>query len=184
MMASHIIGIDATTGKLLWSQEQTNQWSVHANTPIFYNNALFCFSGYGQGGIKLNLSPDGSSITKAWFSKSFDSRIGGAVVMNGYLYGSGDADRAWQCLDFATGEQKYASTDLGKGVVIAAGGKLICYSERGELALVDSNPNSFNILSKTKVSLGTGQHWAHPVVNNGILYMRHGNVLIAYKISA
>lgn len=183
MMASHILGIDASSGKLLWSQEQINRWSVHANTPIFYDNALFCFSGYGQGGVKLNLSPDGSSISKAWFSKSFDSRIGGAVAMNGYIYGSGDASRAWQCLDFKTGEQKYASTDLGKGVVIAAGNKLICYSERGELALVDSDPNTFKILSKTKVGLGTGQHWAHPVVNNGILYVRHGNTLIAYKIS-
>jgi len=31
--------------------------------------------------------------------------------------------------------------------------------------------------------LGSEQHWAHPVINKGILYVRHGNVLIAYKIS-
>lgn len=184
MMANHIIGIDASTGKLLWSQEQTNRWSVHANTPIFYNNALFCFSGYGQGGIKLNLSDDGSSISKEWFATSFDSRMGGAVLLNGYIYGSGDADRSWQCLDFANGKQMYSSTEIGKGAVIAVGNKLICYSERGELALVDANPKEFKVISKTRVSLGTSFHWAHPVVNNGVLYVRHGNTLIAYKISA
>lgn len=184
MMANHIIGIDASTGKLLWSQEQTNRWSVHANTPIYYDNAIFCFSGYGQGGIKLNLSADGSSISKAWFASSFDSRMGGAVILKGYVYGSGDADRSWQCLDFASGKQMYSSTEIGKGAVIAVGSKLICYSERGELAFVDANPKEFKVLSKTRVSLGTAQHWAHPVANNGILYVRHGNTLIAYKISA
>ncbi|HKJ41690.1 MAG TPA: PQQ-binding-like beta-propeller repeat protein, partial [Sunxiuqinia sp.] len=45
MMADHIIGVDAATGKLLWSESQTNRWSVHANTPIYANNGLFCFSG-------------------------------------------------------------------------------------------------------------------------------------------
>lgn len=184
MMADHIIGLDAATGELLWSHEQTNKWSVHANTLIFYDNALFCFSGYGKGGVKLKLSADGSSVTKAWFSESFDNRIGGAVVLDGYLYGSGDASRSWQCIDFAMGEQKYASSELANGVTIAVENKLICYSDRGELALVEANPKAFNIISKTKVALGTAQHWAHPVVHKGVLYVRHGNALIAYKISA
>lgn len=182
MTANHIIGLDAASGKLLWSQEQTNQWSVHANTPIFYDGGLFCFSGYGQGGVKLNLSDDGSSIEKEWFKKELDSRIGGMVVVDGYLYGSGDKGREWRCVDWKTGEEKYASKEIGKGVVIYADGKLYCYSEKGELALVEATPEAFKIVSQTKVELGSAQHWSHPVINDGKLYVRHGNVLIAYKI--
>ena len=182
MTANHIIGLDAASGKLLWSQEQTNQWSVHANTPIFYDGGLFCFSGYGQGGVKLNLSDDGSSIEKEWFKKELDSRIGGMVVVDGYLYGSGDKGREWRCVDWKTGEEKYASKEIGKGVVISADGKLYCYSEKGELALVEATPEAFKIVSQTKVELGSAQHWSHPVINDGKLYVRHGNVLIAYKI--
>ena len=141
MTANHIIGLDAASGKLLWSQEQTNQWSVHANTPIFYDGGLFCFSGYGQGGVKLSLSDDGSSIEKEWFKKELDSRIGGMVVVDGYLYGSGDKGREWRCVDWKTGEEKYASKEIGKGVVIYADGKLYCYSEKGELALVEATPD-------------------------------------------
>ena len=59
---------------------------------------------------------------------------------------------------------------------------LICYSEKGELALVPANPQSFTIAGKTKVELGNGQHWAHPVIDNGRLFVRHGKSLIAYKI--
>lgn len=38
------------------------------------------------------------------------------------------------------------------------------------------------ILSQTKVTHGTAQHWAHPVIDNGRLLVRHGNALVAYKI--
>jgi outer membrane protein assembly factor BamB len=183
MTASHVVGIDDANGNVLWSWEHPNQWSVHPNTPIYNDGALVCFSGYGQGAEKLILSADGSPITKAWAVKSFDSRMGGAVLVNGCLYGSGDADRSWQCIDWKTGEQKYSSTAVGKGVVIAANNKLIGYSERGELFLADATPVGLTIASKTKVELGSEQHWAHPVIFNNVLYVRHGNTLIAYKIS-
>ncbi len=182
LTANNILGIDAATGKLLWNQEQTNQWSVHANTPLYADGGVFCFSGYGKGGVKLKLNDDGSAITKEWVSATLDSRIGGAVVVNGYIYGSGDNNRAWQCIDWKTGVQKYASTELAKGNVIYADGMLYCYSEKGDLALVAADPTAFKIISKTKITAGTDQHWAHLVINNGILYLRHGKALIAYKI--
>jgi len=181
--ANHVLGIDAGTGKLLWNSEHPNAWAVHPNTPIYSDGGLFVFSGYGQGGEKLKLSTDGSSITKEWEIKSFDSRIGGAVLIDGYLYGSGDNGRSWQCIDWKSGAQKYSSTDVAKGVTIAVNKKLIGYSEKGELFMADADPSAFKVISKTKVTLGSEQHWAQPVVNNGILYVRHGNTLIAYKIS-
>lgn len=180
---NHVLGIDASNGKLLWSFEHTNQWLVHPNTPVYNNGGLFVFSGWGQGGEKLRLNADGSSVTKEWEIKSLDNRMGGAVFMNGYLYGSGDNGRSWQCVDWKTGEQKYASTEMAKGAIIAANDKLIGYSEKGELFMAEANPSAFKVISKTKVTLGAEQHWAHPVIFNGVLYVRHGNALIAYKIA-
>jgi outer membrane protein assembly factor BamB len=181
--ASHVLGIDASNGKLLWNFGHPNQWSVHPNTPLYADGKIFVFSGYGQGGEMLRLSADGSAVTQEWAVKGFDSRMGGAVLMNGYIYGSGDTDRNWQCIDWKTGEKKYSSSAVGKGAVIAVNDKLVGYSEKGELFLATADPAALTVLSKTKVSLGSEQHWAHPVVDKGILYLRHGNVLIAYKIS-
>lgn len=167
---------------MLWSHPQTNRWQVHANTPIYHDGGVFCFSGYGQGGVKLELNADGSSVEKAWTNEHLDSRIGGMVMVDGYLYGSGDNSREWRCVDWETGEEKYASTDIGKGVTIYADGMLYCYSDRGELGLAEATPEGFNLKSKTRVDLGSGQHWSHPVIRDGRLYLRHGNTLIAYKI--
>jgi outer membrane protein assembly factor BamB len=182
MTSGHIIGLDASTGKMLWSHPHTNRYQVSANTPVYYDKGLFCFSGYGQGGVKLELNGDGSAVTKAWFSDKLDSRMGAIVLVNGCLYGSGDNSREWRCVDWKTGEEKYADKTIGKGVVIYADGMLYCYSEKGELALVEANPAGFKLIGKTKVELGTDQHWAHPVIDNGRLFLRHGNTLIVYKI--
>ncbi|HNU78240.1 MAG: PQQ-binding-like beta-propeller repeat protein [Prolixibacteraceae bacterium] len=180
--ASHIAGLDAQTGKLLWTFHHPNQWSVQANTPIYHDGALFCFSGYGQGGVKLRLSADGTSVHPEWVSKSMDNRIGGAVLVNGYIYGSGDQNRYWMAIDWKTGEEKYQAKGLANGTVISADGLLFGYTDRGELFMAEADPGGLNILGKTKVSLGTAQHWAHLVIDNGRLLVRHGNALIVYKI--
>lgn len=179
---SHLIGLDAASGKVLWSHKHPNQYSVHANTPVYYKGELFYFSGYGQGGGTVKLSEDGSSISKGWFSKTVDSRMGGAVVLDGYIYSSGDSNREWRCLEWESGKEMYASTAIGKGAVISADGMLYCYSEKGELALVKADPSGFTVISQTKVTHGSEQHWAHPAIYDGILYVRHGKALIAYKV--
>ncbi len=180
---NHLIGIDAGDGKMLWSVRHTNQWSVHPNTPIYSEGRLFYFSGYGEGGGLLELSADGSSVNTLWKSDLLDSRIGGAVLIDGYLYGSGDNNREWKCLNWDTGKEMYSSREIAKGAVIAAEGMLYCYSERGELALVRADPSAFRLVSNTRVTMGSEQHWAHPVIYDGVLYVRHGQALIAYRNS-
>ena len=108
--------------------------------------------------------------------------MGGVVCLDGYLYSSGDKDREWRCIDAKTGAEKWASSEIGNGVVISADGILFLYSDKGELAIAEASPNAFKLLGKTKVEKGTDQHWAHPVINDGIIYVRHGDALIAYKI--
>ena len=130
----------------------------------------------------LQLNADGSKATRVWSADDLDSRMGGAVVMNGKLYGSGDNNREWQCIEWATGNVEYTTKEIGNGVVIAANGLLYWYSQRGELALVKPGNNSFEIISETRVRKGSGQHWAHPTINDGMLFIRHGNAIIAYNI--
>lgn len=182
MMAKNILGLDPDNGKMLWSFEQTNQYGVHANTPFYYDGYLACTSGYGKGTLGLKLSADGGSVEKVWFNEKMDNRMGGTVCLNGYLYGSGDKNRGWRCIDIKTGAEKWANSELANGVIISADGLLFIYSDKGELGLVEANPDVFKLLGKAKVTKGSAQDWAHPVINNGILYVRHGKALIAYKV--
>jgi outer membrane protein assembly factor BamB len=179
----HIVGISTGDGKLLWSYPQTNAYNVHANTPLYDGENIYSFSGYGKGGTMLKLSEDGSSVTLGWENPSLDNQMGGVVLIDGYIYGSGHYKKQWQCMDAKTGIKKYELSELINGAIIYNDGLLYCYSEKsGMVSILKPTENKFEIKGTMKVELGTEQHWAHPVICNGILYIRHGSSLLAYNL--
>lgn len=183
MTANHILGIDISNGKKLWSFDNVNRHSVHANTPVYGgDNMVLCTSGYGKGSTMLRLINGGRAVEKVWELVDIDSRMGAMVKIGNYVYGSGDAHRYWFCVDWKTGKIIYKDNSIAIGATIANDGMLYCYSDRGEMALVKATPEKFDLVSQFKITLGTDQHWAHPVIYNGVLYVRHGTTLMAYKI--
>ncbi len=181
---NEVIALDSKDGTFLWSHPHANDVDIHPNTPIFQDQALLCLSGYGTGSLKLALSDDGSSVSEVWKTKKMDNQMGGAMIVDGYVYASGHREKGWFCLDWQTGEEKWNSKELLDGVIIMAADKFILYTERGDLVLAKPDPEKLNIISRIKVEPSTEKHWVHPVVHNGILYIRIANTLIAYKISA
>jgi outer membrane protein assembly factor BamB len=183
MTANHIIGINAETGEKLWSHPNKNQHAVHANTPIYGGDGMVLYvSGYGRGSTMLRLTNGGRGIEEVWFAKELDNRIGAMVKVGKYVYGSGDMNRFWFCADWQTGEIKWKERGLAMGNVIADNGMLYCYTERGNMLLVKASPDKMDIVNRYTITLGTDQHWAHPVIYKGVMYLRHGNTLMAYKI--
>ena len=130
----------------------------------------------------LRLTNRGKSIEQVWKQPLVDTQVGGSVKVGNYIYAAGHNNRFWFCVDWNTGEIKYQTRELAPCNVIFADGMLYCYSEKGEISLVKPDPSKLDVISKFKVTLGTEQHWAHPVAHNGVLYVRHGNALMAYKI--
>jgi len=182
MMHSNVVALDAANGKFLWSFPHANRHNIHPNTPIYHEGDLYVFSGYGLGGFKLRISPDGKSVTQVWENQLLDNQMGGVVLIDGYIYGSGDRNRRWFVLNWATGEVTFESRDIDKGTIIAADGMMYAYTERGELALLKPANGKFDVVSKINITHGNNQHWAHLVINNGVLYVRHGNAIMAYSI--
>jgi len=82
------------------------------------------------------------------------------------------------------GEIKASLRRLGKGSIVFADGMLYGYLEGGEVVLVDPAPASFGVVSRFDITEGGGQHWAHPVIADGVLYIRHGDALMAFDIAS
>ena len=78
------------------------------------------------------------------------------------------------------GSIQYEDRGVGKGSLIYAEGFLYCYGEKGTLALVKATPAGYECVSRFKVAHGTAQHWTHPSLSDGRLYVRHGDALAAY----
>lgn len=184
MMEASIQAVDAATGAFLWKHEQTNQWAVHPNIPVYQNGYLYCTSGYGRGGVMLNLSDDGSKATEVWRDPNLDPRVGGVVLIDGRIYGGGDKNRKLCCIDWKTGKELFFMQGIAPGNIIAADGMVYFYSESGNVYLIGTEPNAFKIISSFKVPYGINQHWAHLVIRDRKLYVRHGTSLMVYDIAA
>jgi len=187
-MTSHsILGIDANTGENYWRVEQIQQNKIHANTPLCGDGRIVVSTAgrsETSGMVQLKLSEDGKSVEEVWRNRKFINLMGGLVKVDSCLYGSAYMKKDWQVIDWYTGEMLVQNKELGGGSIIYADGLFYCYAERdGEIALVDATPEKFEIRSKFKVPLGTKEHWARPVIDDGILYLRHGGALMAYNIS-
>ena len=181
MMADHIIGIDISNGKLLWSFYHTNEYREHCNTPEYYHGMIIGMSDHGQGAIMLRLTDGGRSVEKVWENTDMTNKTGNTMKSGNYVYGSGERIY-WYCVDWLTGKTLYSDRSLAVGSIISAEGLLYIYSEKGEIALVKPNPQKLEVISKFNVPFGTDLHLAHPVIYKGILYIRHGDALMAYHI--
>jgi len=179
-----IAAFHADTGEFLWSHPQPSTNTIHPNTPLYHNGMIFSITGYSGGAWLYRLTNGGRAAELVWHNKEMDNMMGGAVKIGDYVYASGDRSRSFFCVDWKTGENKYRVNDLAPCITIFADGMLYCYSEarEGTMALVKPNPEKFEMVSSFQVTLGTGRHWAHPVIHQGVLYLRHGDVLMAYKI--
>ena len=184
MTAEHIVGLDASSGKMLWSVVNKNKNSIHANTPIYANNMILCSSA-DRSCVMLRLSNGGRKAETVWEIPELDNLMGTLVKIGDYIYGSSSGynkAKFWYCVDWLTGEIKYRGTGLAMGVSIAADGMLYGYANNGEIALIRPTPEKFDIVGRFSISMGTGPHWAHPVIYRRVMYVRHGDCLMAYKI--
>ena len=139
----------------------------------------------GAGGAMLALAQDGRSVPPRWTDKTLDCQMHGTVVLDGLIYGTAQsAKKGLVCLDWATGGVKWNVPEIEQGVVIAADGMLYVYAANGGMYLVKPSGERFQPVGKFAVTRGTEEHWAHPTIANGRLYIRHGDAMMAYNIKS
>lgn len=187
MTAKSIVGLNASNGKLLWQVPHQTSWDISAVSPLLWEGSVHITNGYGLGSLLLKLSPDGNSIKQGWTDKNLDCHHGGVVLVNGSIHGANDNGAggnrgSWICLDANTGKLKYSARLVGKGSGIYADGKLWMYGENGKVGVARIKPNGYDLLGSFDISMGDGQHWAHPSISGGILFIRHGDVLMAFDV--
>lgn len=188
--AYHLMALDVETGELLWAHEQDNYpleerqpgyGDTHANTVIYEDQSIYYAAGDGNCGVKLTVDEDGSLIKEQWRNKGFDSYMGGITKIGHHLYGSGTAKPFLYSIDAASGVLT-DSVKIGRGVVISADNMIYFYSQNGTMHLVSSAEGKMESVSSFRIQKGTREHFSHPVIAQGILYVRHGNAIVGYDV--
>ncbi len=190
-----VFGVDVTDGTIVWKinhhqalgkSNDGDDGQILCVTPVFHDNAIFVTGGYNHGGLLIELSENGRKASVKWTNTDFDVHHGGVVLVDGYIYGANwlnNGNGNWCCVDWNTGKTMWEEHWKCKGSIIYADGLLYIYDEKSGFAgLLRPDPGKFELVSNFRVRAGSGPHWAHPVIHNGVLYLRHGEALLAYDI--
>ena len=121
-----------------------------------------------------------SPLRKSGRMLNVKNSFGGFVKVRDQLF-CASKDNKLKSLDANTGLVIDSISNL-RGSVIFADNQLYCYSDNGNMALIRPTGAKMELVSKFKVEKGTKEHFSNPVIANGVLYIRHGNALMAYEI--
>jgi outer membrane protein assembly factor BamB len=179
-----LVSVDAKTGKVLWRYAKTVDFGANILTPVVYQDKLFT-SGSRSGGsvIEIKAGEGGKlEVKEVFFEKALGSSIGGAVLVDGHLYGA--TTQGLYCVEFATGKEKWREKATGNASLCYADGRLYVRSHAsGDVFLVEANPKEYVEKGRLKqVDRSKSQAWPHPIVANGGLYLRDMNVLVCYEV--
>ena len=182
-----LVGLDASSGKLLWRYTKTAEGSP-ANIPTPIVDADLVYSGATRsGGGLARLVSNGSTLEaqEVYFAKTLPTSIGGAVKVGDYLYGSNS--QGLLCVEFATGALKWQDRSIAPGGVCYADGCIYLHGEKeGDVALIEATPEAYRELGRfTPPEVpehGQSKAWTYPVVADGRLYLRDLGALWCYDV--
>ena len=196
VMSESVVGVRASDGKLLWRYPHKVYADENITTPLFHDGFVIV-SGCGRKGttcLQLRVSGDECSAEKHWNNKTLDNKQGGIVLADGRLYGyaeSQNRSKPWMCIDFKSGATIFqdspvkSSYKYKNGCLTYADGMFYLFSDNGNMALAKPTDAGFEVAGRLRIEdSGERPTWAHPVVHGGRLYLRYGDKLGAYNVSA
>jgi hypothetical protein len=191
---NYIIAVDLGNGKLIWKVDYAAlnasvlPRKAHTTTPIFRDGFLFVASGYDHVAVKFKLSEDGSEPEIVWKNNDIDPHVGGVIFLDNYLYSStyeNNGKGKWVCVDWNSGKSMWINDWYSKGSIIAADNMIYIFEERsGHVGLVKPDNAKLDVVSEFQITKGEGPFWAHPVIDKGKLYIRHGDILFVYSLKS
>ena len=189
MSDSTVEGLDAKTGKSLFSIPWRNRLTTNCTMPIYHEGRLFLSTGYDFGAkmFRLAKNADGTiTPTEVWFEQQFENQHGGLLLIGDYVYGTTHRRGMWGAINFTTGEIGYLvrAAEIGQGSVHYADGLIYGLSEDNKtVILIKPEPKEYVELSRFELPNEVdGKSWSHPVVINGRLYVRHAQYLYCYDV--
>lgn len=169
--ASAYVAIDPLTGEEAARVPWKTEYGVNAPDPVFTERHFMLSTGYGTGAAMFER---GNPETPVWKNKTLRTQMNAGVLYNGHVYGvDGDTTEKakLKCIDFMTGQEKWAESNFGSGGLTIADGKIIALSAAGELMVAPATPDGFKPTARAQIFGGTT--WTAPVLANGMVYCRN-----------
>jgi outer membrane protein assembly factor BamB len=179
-------GLDAETGKLIWSEGFETSYDVNAATPIYHDGHVLFTAEYPTGRARL-YALNAKGARKVWENKNLKSKFQPPILDDGFVYANSGGNLV--CVEWKTGRLAWQAKDrnldlkAGGSLIRAGGDKLITMSERGTLSVVQATPKGYKLLAQTPL-FDAREVWSTPLLYDGKLYCKGGNEFVCLDVAA
>lgn len=166
-----LTGVDLKSGSTLWSVKIPAFRGMNILTPTVIGNRVFT-SSYGGGSFLFdvdNSAAGGWSVKQVWRSK-VQGYMSSPVVIDGFIYLHLRNQRL-TCVKLSDSSIQWTTRPFGKYWSMAVQGKrILALDQRGELLLINANPEKFELVDRRKIS--EESTWAHLAVCDSQIFVR------------
>ena len=168
-----LVIVDIRNGEEIASYSWQTGSDVNAADPLVKNNLIFITSGYGKGGVLLELT--GRNLRQVWNKNNLASHFPSGVIVDDHLYSiDGDAGRrggTLRCVHIESGRERW-SRNVGFSSLIAVDDRLIVVNEQGDVIIIEANPDRYREVSRAN-GVVDARVWTPPSFSNGRLFLRN-----------
>jgi outer membrane protein assembly factor BamB len=176
------VGLDARTGKVLWSYPFTTSYRQNIVTPVVVGDLVIA-SGIGKYTFALRVTKSGNGVkmSEAWTNRDFNMYMTSPVVADGHLYGIGRGG-VMHCVNVATGKTVWSGGNLPGDYwsIVVAGDRLLVLDTDGQLTVIKADPSGYKVLGESKVS--DGQAWSHLALVGSRIFVRDRERLACFDL--
>jgi outer membrane protein assembly factor BamB len=159
-------------GKVLWNHPWTGAHPKVSVPVVVSSNQFFASSGYGVGCELVTVEKSGETnwtAQREWKSMALKSKFGPIFVKGDYIYGLDDGILA--CVETKTGQRLWKDGRYGHGQGLLVGEIILITSEKGEVVLVQPNPEKLVEMGRFEVF--SDKTWNPPALAGEYLLMRN-----------
>ncbi len=192
LVGKGIVSVAADDGRFLWNYNRIANTTANIPTPLVKGDYVFCSTGYGTGSALLEVKKAGSTLVaeEQYFlsSKDMQNHHGGMILVGDHVYcGSGHNQGFPLCIELKTGKHVWGGKrgpGEGSAAILMADGHLYFRYENGVMALIEASPKEYNLKSSFELASKNGKSWPHPVIVDGLMYLRDQGTLLCYDVRA
>jgi outer membrane protein assembly factor BamB len=182
---AEILGMNPSSGAILWQHPHKTPWGLNISTPVWgEGNILVVSSAYNIGtrALQLSRAAGKTSIKELFATNRMHVHIGTVIRIGDYAYGaSGDFGPSFiTAINVKTGEIAWRDRSFSRSTFLYADDKLIILDEDGTLGLATVSPEGIKVLSRADVMTKTS--WTAPTLVGTRLYLRDWKNILALDL--
>jgi outer membrane protein assembly factor BamB len=184
LLTTHVVGVDANTGKLRWQFPCENWWRENISMPVLVDENTVLISGPEAGTrcLKITKNGGGFAAEEIWSTRKLQIYHCNSVLLGDYLYASGGVNgpHFMTALNVKSGKTAWRKRGFGSANLVYSDDLFILLGEDGTLAIATAGPDEFTVHSK--VAILEEVAWTAPTVVGRTLYVRDQSNIMAFDL--